>query len=184
MASRVPTRFSVVPETTCSLTARIVAARRITSKSWLGGAGGISERTEMRVGTRSACRHWTRTCTNFSTVRTNRPHLSVEQRAIAFSLSSPLICRKAGFGTLPMSCGAGFETLAERPAPRLLSSYIRCYILPDSRRYQRERRCVMRCDERLAVRTEMNACGPVRMCWLYSSSYKVRSYPSRVNWLS
>ena len=38
--------------------------------------------------------------------------------------------------------------------------------------------------ERLAIRTEMNAWSPVRMCWLYSSSYKVRSYPSRVNWLS
>ena len=66
----------------------------------------------------------------------------------------------------------------------LTFSYVLCFTLLDSRRYQREHRCVMRCNKRLAVRTEMNAWGPVRMCWLYSSSYKVRSYPSRVNWLS
>jgi hypothetical protein len=71
-----------------------------------------------------------------------------------------------------------------RSAPRLHSSQILCFTLLDSRRNQRERRCVMRCNERLAIRTEMNAWSPVRMCWLYSSSYKVRSYPSRVNWLS
>jgi hypothetical protein len=38
-----------------------------------------------------------------------------------------------------------------RPAPRLLSSYVLCFILLDNRRYQRERRSVMRCNERLVV---------------------------------
>jgi hypothetical protein len=33
----------------------------------------------------------------------------------------------------------------------LLSSYVLCFTLLDSRRYQRERRCVMQCNERLAV---------------------------------
>src|SRR5215207_10401711 len=38
-----------------------------------------------------------------------------------------------------------------KPAPRLLSSYVRCFILLDSRHYQRERWCVIRWNERLAV---------------------------------
>jgi len=34
-----------------------------------------------------------------------------------------------------------------RLALRLLFSYVLCFILLDSRRYQRERRCVMRCNK-------------------------------------
>jgi hypothetical protein len=43
-------------------------------------------------------------------------------------------------------CGAGFS-ISGRPAPRILSACVLCFILLDSRRYQRERRCVMRCNK-------------------------------------
>jgi hypothetical protein len=41
--------------------------------------------------------------------------------------------------------------LGEHPPPRLLSSYVLCFILLHSRHYQRERWCVIRWNERLAV---------------------------------
>ena len=47
-------------------------------------------------------------------------------------------------------CGAG-SSISARPAPRILSAYVLCFILLDSRHYQLERWCVMRCNECLAV---------------------------------
>jgi hypothetical protein len=45
----------------------------------------------------------------------------------------------------------GVHNSVEQPGPRLLSSYVLCFILLDSRHYQRERWCVIRCNEGLAV---------------------------------
>ena len=47
-------------------------------------------------------------------------------------------------------CGAG-SSISGRPAPRILSAYVLCFILLDSRHCQRERWCVTWCIERLAV---------------------------------
>src|SRR5215216_7950549 len=47
-------------------------------------------------------------------------------------------------------CCAG-SSISGRPAPRILSAYVLCFILLDSRHCQRERWCVTWCIERLAV---------------------------------
>ncbi len=47
-------------------------------------------------------------------------------------------------------CGAG-SSISARPALRILSAYVLCLILLDSRHYQLERWCVMRCNECPAV---------------------------------
>ena len=45
----------------------------------------------------------------------------------------------------------GAVSISGRAGPRLLSPCVLCFILLDSRRYQRERWSVIRCNERLAV---------------------------------
>jgi hypothetical protein len=45
----------------------------------------------------------------------------------------------------------GVHNSVEQPGPRLLSSYVLCFILLDSRHYQRERWCVIRCNEGLLI---------------------------------
>jgi hypothetical protein len=61
-------------------------------------------------------------------------------RFISARRSSDIVTRFRGAGSI-----------SGRTGPCLLCSYVFCFSLLDNRRYQRERWCVMRCNERLAV---------------------------------